>query len=83
MPRYNAVFMLPQLHTYHEVVQHLALLENATHHRGVWGFRNPTQERGLVLMHEGQIEGMYEALADLVIVHIQPLGSSHSENLGP
>ena len=34
-------------------------------------------------MHEGQIEGMYEAFADLVIVHVQPLGSSHSENLGP
>ena len=35
VPQYNVVFMLPQLHTYHEVVQHLALLENATHQRGV------------------------------------------------
>ena len=42
VPRYNAVFMLPQSHMYHEVVQHLALPENATHHHGVWGFRNPT-----------------------------------------
>ena len=83
VPRYNAVFMLPQSHTYHEVVQHLALPENATHHRGVWAFTNPMQERGPVLMHEGQIEGMYEAFTDLVIVHVQPLGSSHSENLGP
>ena len=80
--RYNAMFMLPQLHMYHEVVQHLTLLENATHQRGVWGFRNSTQERGPVLMHEGQIEGMYKALADLVIVHVQPLGSSHLEKFG-
>ena len=64
-------------------MQHLALPENATYQRGVWGFRNPTQEKGPVVMHEGQIEGMYEALADLVIVHIQPLRSSHLENLGP
>ena len=83
VPWYNAVFMLPQSYTYHEVVQHLALSENAIHQRGVWAFENPTQEKGPVLMHEGQIEGMYEAFADLVIVYVQPLGSSHSENLGP
>ena len=47
--------------SYHEVVQHLALPENATHQRGVWGFRNLMQERGPFLMHEGHIEGMYEA----------------------
>ena len=34
-------------------------------------------------MHDRHIEGMYEALADLVIVHVQPLGSSQLENLGP
>ena len=68
---------------YHEVVQHLALLKNVTHQRGVWGFRNPTQERGPILMHEGHVEGMYEALTDLVIVHVQPLGSSQLENLSP
>ena len=83
VPRYNVVFMLPQLHTYHEVVQHLALPKNAIHQRGVWTFRNPMQEKGHVLMHEGYIEGMYEAFADLVTVHVQPLGSSHLENLGP
>ena len=62
VPRYNVVFMLPQSHAYDEVVKHLALPENATHQRGVWGFRNPTQERGHVVMHEGRIECMYEAL---------------------
>ena len=81
--RYNVVFMLPQSHTYHEVVQHLALPKNQTYKRGVWGFRNLSQEWGPSLTHEGQIKGIYEAFVDLVIVHVQPLGSSHSENLGP
>ena len=35
VPQYSVVFMLPQSHTYHEVVQHLVLPENATHYRGV------------------------------------------------
>ena len=74
--------MLPQSHTYDEVVQRLALPENATHQRGVWGFRNPTHEKGPIVMHKGQIEGMYEALADLVIVSVRPLGSSLAENFG-
>ena len=74
-------FCYPQSHTFDEVVKHLALLENTTHQHGVWGFRNPTQERGPVVMHEGQIECMYKALADLVIVSIQPLGSSLAEEL--
>ena len=34
-------------------------------------------------MHEGQIEGMYEAFANLIIVQVQPLRSLHLENLGP
>ena len=80
--RYNVVFMLPQSHTYHEVVQHLALPENVTHQHGVWGFRNPTQEKGHVVIHEGHVEGIYEALADLVIVSVRPLGSSLAENFG-
>ena len=83
VPGYNVVFMLPQSYTYHEVVQHLALPENAIHQHGVWAFRNPMQEKGPVLMHERQIEGMYEAFADLIIVHVRPLGSPHSEYLGP
>ena len=33
-------------------------------------------------MHKGQIECMYEALADLIIVSIRPLGSSLAENFG-
>ena len=33
-------------------------------------------------MHEGQIEGMYKTLANLVIVSIRPLGSSLTENFG-
>ena len=33
-------------------------------------------------MHEGQIECMYEALADLVIVSVRPLRSSLAENFG-
>ena len=82
LPRYNAVFMLSQSHAYDEVVKHLALLENATHQRGVWDFRNQTQERGHVVMHEGQIECMYEALADLIIISVRPLGSSLTENFG-
>ena len=80
VPRYNAVFMLPQSHTYHEVLQHLALLENATHQSGLWGFRDSTHKRGPVVMHEGHAEGMYEALADLVIVSVRPLGASLTEN---
>ena len=82
VPRYNAVFMLSKSHTYDEVVKHLALPENATHQRGVWGFRNPTQERGPIVMHGGQIRCMYETLADLVIVSVRPLGSSLAENFG-
>ena len=33
-------------------------------------------------MHEGHVEAMYEALADLIIVSVRPLGSSLTENFG-
>ena len=82
VPRYNAVFMLPQSHTYDEVVQCLALPKDTTHQRRVWDFRSPMQERGPGVMHEGQIEGIYEAFADLTIVSVRPLGSSLAENFG-